>query len=270
MKVMTITDHELELIEAVLSTVPESRVKTRQAIAENRSMYDYRTKVDPKPLKLSSNAKIGRKVLNKTWKNMPIYTLTLEERATCPKTCGHFADCYGNNMAQTARVLHGKDFEKTLVEQLAALASKHKNGFVVRLHVLGDFYSVDYVNLWAEMLQKHSNMYIYGYTHWHPGTPIGDAIFNLWLANKKRFIIRFSDYIGAQNVLRANSETMVDQTQGRMFVCPNLQSKKGVRNGRNYPKHIAKDDRDNYEFSLSCGECTLCWETNKTVIFPTH
>ena len=34
-------------------------------------------------------------------------------------------------------------------------AVKHVNGFAVRLHNLGDFYSVEYVELWRKLLERH-------------------------------------------------------------------------------------------------------------------
>ena len=36
-----------------------------------------------------------------------------------------------------------------------APAVKHVNGFAVRLHNLGDFYSVEYVELWRKLLERH-------------------------------------------------------------------------------------------------------------------
>ena len=41
-----------------------------------------------KPLKWGHNsAKVGGRAIRGRWKNLPIYTLTLEERATCPRSC---------------------------------------------------------------------------------------------------------------------------------------------------------------------------------------
>jgi len=260
MEYTNICTPEEELLIQAVTKLPKTAVKTREAVSEKRTMYSHKVREDANPLKKSSNAKLGAKVLNKRWKYQPMYTLTLEERATCPTSCLHYHDCYGNNMYRTGRVLHGEDFEKNLLAQLEKLAAKHKDGFVVRLHILGDFYSVEYVNLWLKALEKYPNMSIYGYTHWHPNTDIGDAIAFGYFAMPDRFVIRFSDYVGDVNVLRANSINVVDKTPGRTFICPNLDGVQGVRNGR--PK------ADSY--AISCGECTLCWESKKTVIFPTH
>ena len=66
------------------------------------------TTVYPKSIKLptefdtlkkgSSNKKLGFKVTAKKWTGKRLYSLTLTERDTCPTSCHHWEDCYGNNM----------------------------------------------------------------------------------------------------------------------------------------------------------------------------
>ena len=60
-------------------------------------------------LKQSKNAKIADKgklpvVKKGKFAGYVIFTLTLEERATCPRDCFHWDNCYGNNMAFAHRV----------------------------------------------------------------------------------------------------------------------------------------------------------------------
>jgi hypothetical protein len=95
---------------------------------------------------------------------MPIYTLTLEERASCPLTCKHWRSCYGNGMMVASRVQAGPELEARLEREIEVLDVRHVKGFVVRLHVLGDFYSVEYVELWRRLLRQYSTMRIWGYT----------------------------------------------------------------------------------------------------------
>jgi hypothetical protein len=85
--------------------------------------------------------KIGRVVQKGHRRGWPIYTLTLEERATCPRTCSAWSFCYGNNMQAAERIVAGPDMEAALWSELAALQAAHPAGYLVRLHVLGDFYS---------------------------------------------------------------------------------------------------------------------------------
>src|SRR6202021_3450707 len=123
--------------------------------------------------------KIGGKVTKGKWKGFPIYSLTLEERATCPRSCSEWLSCYGNHMGRSIRYRHGKSLESAIKREVNDLAQRHPKGFVVRLHILGDFYSVDYVVMWSQLLLKHPALHIFGYTHWKRGTPIGDAIAKL-------------------------------------------------------------------------------------------
>ena len=58
--------------------------------------------------------KIGRKVTKGRWTGMRIFTLTLEERATCPRACQQWDSCYGNNMPYARRHIGGAEFEAKL------------------------------------------------------------------------------------------------------------------------------------------------------------
>jgi len=51
-----------------------------------------------------NQVKLGGRVLTGTFKGYYLYDLTLEERATCPKTCEHWRTCYGNHMPFSTRL----------------------------------------------------------------------------------------------------------------------------------------------------------------------
>ena len=76
--------------------------KTQLAIKNGRTVYtnnvfstsNYNTNL----LKLSSNKKLGKFVIKGRHKNKYLYSLSLEERKTCPTSCFHWKTCYGNNM----------------------------------------------------------------------------------------------------------------------------------------------------------------------------
>ena len=118
--------------------------KSRRAVADCKSV-----------LKQSNNKKLSKDklpVIKKgKFKGYVIYTLTLEERATCPRYCYHWDNCYGNNMMFGHRIQHGPELEAALQKEVAELCATYR-GVIIRLHVLGDFYSVDYVNLWQSLL----------------------------------------------------------------------------------------------------------------------
>ena len=115
-------------------------------------------------LKFSTNKKLGKVVTKGIWKDHIFLTLTLTERKTCPMSCVHWKDCYGNGMMFAQRIETDGLMEK-IEKELSELDSS-KN-YLIRLHILGDFYSVEYVEFWNRMMETYSNIKIYGYTA-HP------------------------------------------------------------------------------------------------------
>src|SRR5690606_16737895 len=91
-----------------------------------------------------NNRKIGKTIQKGPWRGLPIFMLTLPERMTCPETCHMLAACYGNAMPRAKRILPGPELEKRIRKDIARLAERYPNGFVIRLHILGDFYSEEY------------------------------------------------------------------------------------------------------------------------------
>ena len=191
----------------------------------------------------SDNKKLGFKITSKKWKNKKLYSLTLVERETCPTTCHHWNDCYGDNMPFAHRFsIDG--LEDKLEQEISNLIKKNPQGIVIRLHVLGDFYSTDYVKFWEEMLLKYPSLCLFGYTGREENSSIGKL---LWFLNNRyneRCVIRFSrNKESNSNELYAAEESF----SGASFVCPEQTGK--VKN---------------------CASCGLCWTTNKTVRFLSH
>jgi hypothetical protein len=184
------------------------------------------------------NWKIGDRILMGRWTGLPTYTLTLEERATCPPTCLHWLDCYGNRMWRADRWQAGPALERSLRRQIEAFSIDHPCGFVVRPHILGDFYSVEYVQLWHGLLARYSTLNVWGYTaRIDKGDPIAAALATLaddigW----DRFAVRGSDApVGRP---RTASIKVPRQTPPDAVICPEQLGK--VKN---------------------CGACGLCFST---------
>ena len=201
----------------------------------------------------SSNAKLGFKITSKRWKGKRLYSLTLVERETCPTTCHHWNDCYGNNMPFAHRFKNA-NIDLFLEREIESLMQKHKEGIVIRLHVLGDFYSVDYVRFWEEMLIRHPKLCLFGYTA-RKGDNIAHAI---WLLNTRfsdRCVIRHSgnkeadgELVPTQGPFKENWSYAAEESfEGASFDCPEQTGK-------------IKD----------CARCGLCWTTPKTVRFLSH
>lgn len=190
----------------------------------------------------ANQRKLGDRIVKGAWRGLPIYTLTLEERATCPRSCHHWLSCYGNNMHFSRRHRHGEELEKRLKYEVAALLRQHPQGVAVRLHILGDFYSFRYVKLWSDLLGQHPKLRVFGYTAWQPVTEVGAAI---QIANElfpERCAIRFS----------------------------------GIESG---PMHAAREGADGVVCPVQtgntdcCGTCGLCWASafrDKTIVFLNH
>ena len=134
-----------------MTTITENAIKNGESVFHAhkvKSVLDGMGKTE-KVIKKSKNKKLGKKVTKGIFKNMPIYTVTLEERATCSNTCEHWKTCYGNNMPFATRYKADNALTDAMEIELEELNRKHKNGFLVRLQVLGDFYSLDYCGKWC-------------------------------------------------------------------------------------------------------------------------
>lgn len=219
------------------------------AVSEGRTLFPG-TVVDvaasPRVLIEGHNQrKIGKTVMKGRWAGMPIYTLTLEERASCPSTCAVWNDCYGNNMPFARRHRHGAQLEERLHQELAAAQKRHPRGFVVRLHILGDFYSVPYVELWSAALKRLPALHVFGFTAHQLDTPIGDAVLRLNLDHVLRCRLRYSDAIDAGGM----GAVVIDDpaAAGKAVICPAQTEKTDC-----------------------CATCALCWTMDKPVSFLRH
>lgn len=209
----------------------------------------FRSKVvapDDAVLKSGANQrKLGPVVTKGKWKGFPIFSLTLEERATCPRTCRLWLSCYANNMGQAKRYAHGSALESAIWRELTVLQNKHPNGFVVRLHIAGDFYSVAYVDMWADALEAFPALYVFGYTARNKDV-IGERVAALRDFAWDRFAVRHS---GAHQGPRTRVIKRAAQANGSI-ICPAQLGK-----------------------TKQCGTCALCWSEaamHRPIAFLAH
>lgn len=223
------------------------------AVMDGRTVYPKTVQAilpDTVVLKSGSNQwKIGGEILKGDWRNFPIYTLTLEERVTCPKSCHHWRSCYGNHMHRSHRMQHGADLERRLEIEVARRADDHPLGFAVRLHVLGDFYSVEYVGLWRQLLERHPALHIWGYTaRWDVvNDPIAAALVALTQQHPDRFAMRFSNAPAPFAVPTTISVEHPFQVPDDATLCP---------------QEVDKTE--------SCSTCALCWHSRERIAFIQH
>lgn len=222
-------------------------------VLEHRTVYPSTVK-DPEEVghifkSGHNNGKIGREVVKGKWKGFPIYMLTLEERATCPSYCPLFVECYGNNMHLAQRWRHGPDLELFIELEIQDLALMHPNGFAIRLHVLGDFYSTAYVRRWHALMENYPQLHVFGFT---ARTDVDEQITQTIAAIHRdypdRWMIRFS---GADmDEMKTMASEVVDdpdQAHESSTVCP---------------QQTGKTD--------CCGTCALCWESRNNITFLRH
>lgn len=190
-----------------------------------------------------NSRKIGKQVAKGRLRGAPIYTLTLEERATCPRSCKAWAVCYGNNMPFAHRIFDDGTLTKRLWGELASLQADNPNGFLIRLHVLGDFFSAEYVGFWRQALDEFAGLNIFGFTARHPPDPIGVALVELVRDQYERCRIRFSGL-----AMEEDGAVVIERREDAIGVlCP------------------AESNPE-----ISCGSCGLCWHSNRTISFMRH
>lgn len=219
------------------------------AVEEERTLFPstVREPGEDRVFKSGHNSsKIGSVVEKGEWKGFPIYTLTLEERASCPTTCKQLLSCYGNNMHLAHRFKHGPDLEKKIWTELEELSEAYPQGFVIRLHVLGDFYSLEYVQLWAKALDSFPALRVFGYTAHDPDSDIGAELLGMAVEQWERFALRFSG-----SDLQEMAAMVIDPPEttcpDNAFICP---AQKGQ--------------------TACCATCGACWQTEKNVAFLKH
>jgi hypothetical protein len=188
---------------------------------------------------VAANSKMGKgsNVITKgRWRGMPMFCMSLEERKTCYTGCQQWATCFANNSAFAHRIDHTHpQFLEKLDLEIAEKALVYRHGFVIRPHIVGDFYSPEYAQFWLDQVTKHKNLRIFGFTHWPRASLIGLVIQE---GNKDdRVWIRFSDQGGEMS---ANVE-------GEGITCPEQTGA-----------------------TASCLTCGLCWTSQKAVNFKLH
>lgn len=202
--------------------------------------------------------KLGARVKRPgAWHGWPIYSLTLEERATCPRSCHHWLTCYGNAMQWSVRIdASDPSFIPELAIELEELQARHPAGFVVRLHVLGDFYSIGYVDQWERWLDQFPALHVFGYTARDPErSPIGLKVIGLAFRRWDRFAVRLS----SETPGPGRAVTVFDPKPPRVagvITCP-----------------AETEHPDGTRATKGCNTCGLCWRDAaraKTIQFIAH
>lgn len=156
-------------------------------------------------------------------------------------------NCYGNHMPWSLRLQAGPELEAQLEHELKGLQAKHPKGFVVRLHILGDFYSVEYVQRWIYWLDRFPALHVFGYTARAYNDPIGIAVRDLARVRWDRFAIRSSGRALGPHPASVVVESEDEAKREEAILCP------------------AQTDK-----TSCCATCALCWSTLKAIAFLRH
>lgn len=203
--------------------------------------YPEEEKTVTKDGKFSS--KLGASIRKTAWKGRAMRSLTLEERATCPRACENWTICYGNGMRFTRRMIHGEELEELLFIEMSEIGA----GSCVRLHQLGDFYSERYVDIWRRIIERF-DVVAFGYTAHPASSPIGQMLATMAASLWDRFAIRFSGRYQPDTVRRALTVRSTEEAAAAgAIVCP---------------AQIGK--------TANCGTCGLCWTSSRPIAFLEH
>ena len=138
-------------------------------------------------------------------------------------------------------------FMLRLESDIEYYVEKYPEGILIRLHVLGDFESIQYIEFWNRMLHTYSSIAIYGYTRNHITSKyehiraLGYKTIAVRNIHKDRFAIRFSNKLDDE--FSANSREITNEG----ITC------------------LAQ-----VKANVSCSDCTLCWASKKQIGFITH
>lgn len=160
-------------------------------------------------------------------------------------------NCYGSGMPRATRWRPGAELEAAIERETAALCAEHEK-VLVRLHVLGDWYSVGYVAFWGRLLRRHAGLHVFGFTAHPPETEIGNRLAQLRGLYGRRFSMRHSGQLGPWGSATIDFPTE-RKTIGDGIVCPEQSSSMAGRDDRRH-----------------CGSCGVCWSSDRTVIFIEH
>jgi len=132
------------------------------------------------------------------------------------------------------------------IPELTALAGQHPLGFAVRLHTLGDFYSVDYVTFWSSMLDALPALHVFGFTanlamaDDETEAAIGGEIEALNVNHPDNAFIRFSGEPGQGGARVFDNKPPRGSAEGAgVLMCP-------AQTGA----------------TAACATCGLCWSPN--------
>ena len=154
-------------------------------------------------------------------------------------------------MQHARRWRHGPELMDRITAELDELCRVHER-VLVRLHVLGDFWSTDYAEFWGRALDRHRNLFVFGFTAHRARSAIGSVITRIRSEAPGRFFIRHSGQTGSWGSFTVDFPTAAPRI-GDAPVCP--EQRDGMLGSRR---------------GIHCGNCGLCWKGDAPIAFVVH
>jgi hypothetical protein len=220
------------------------------ALREMRTIYPSTVRsasANTLVLKSGENStKLGNQIVKGVWKGIALYSLTLEERKTCPATCQQLSICFGNNMPFAQRWNVDSHLYTRLLIEVEHLSYVHRT-YAVRLHVLGDFPDRPYVEFWLAALRAHPGLRLFGFTHWDRASEVGSLI-EAESLKWDRFRIRFSDHHRGPRTAHVIKDRGQQGKHRLGIICP----------------------ADHTRPERTCGSCALCINSTVPIVLKAH
>jgi hypothetical protein len=139
--------------------------------------------------------------------------------------------------------------------QVKDLSLRFPRGFIVRLHILGDFATVSYAQFWLRLIREYPALRVFGFTAHQRHTAIG-RLLEAESVRWDRFRLRFSD------------NPQPERATAVIYVKPGLKGPSGNHDG-GYVCPVDSSDKE------MCGTCGYCWSDSpklrdKRILFIAH
>jgi len=241
---------------------------THAAILENRTLFPGQVRVPSAADLIFKSGQWSCKLGAETRKGtdgvtVPIYTVTHEERKTCPGGRGECnLYCMGDQEPWAIRWAIGPEFYKFAQRHLDLLDVLHPYGYIIRLQNLGDILEIEkdggeHVEFWSAQMERHTPMRVWLYTANDPASATGKRLTEIMeRVGWRRFNLRFSNRWGEGCAHVIDGVKKPDWVGPEMIVCPALVPKPGGAAG----EHLTE----------SCATCMICANSRIGILLPKH
>ena len=268
---------------------------TKRIVKESGKFKEKRAKYlkmvdNTKPLAISSsNEKTGG-----------ILSFSLPPKITCPNSKQCFNICYAvgmynNEYRKNTPISWEKNLQivesdqKRAIEELSkVLATKDKTAkktgkqVLFRIHVSGDFYSLDYVNMWLDLARKFPDILMYTYTKMYYYFKRIDLPTNF------KVLLSFMDGIPIEHALTISNDvgrniaytTSIEkfralpvETRKLFFVCPEITTKQIIKKKWKEWGYKNMTEAVKEKMKINCRTCRACFDegvTTRHILLPEH